>query len=119
MTAAPGMVVAVRCHFCSRQLPTWRTHQLAMYAQRICDDCLEWHSKALEFLAGGAMPGCQSCGATFDFLRDSAIGVEDIRMYFVPKDGVYAVLCATCCGPYVAKRADLYRETPFGHANHI
>lgn len=87
-------------------------------AQRICDDCLAWHNKALEFLAGGPIPGCQGCGATFEFLRDSTLGVE-IRLYVVPKDGIYQVLCQICCGSYVAKRSDLYRETPFGHAQSL
>ena len=110
-----GAVIAVRCHYCSRQLPAWRTHQLESASQRICDDCLEWHNKAIEFLAGRAMPGCQVCCATWEFLRDSALGVE-VRMYVVPKDGIYQILCATCVGPYVSKRADLYQGTPFGHA---
>jgi hypothetical protein len=112
-----GAVIAVRCHYCSRQLPAWRTHQLGgteRPAQRICDDCLDWHNRALDFLAGEAQPGCQVCLATWEFLRDSAVGVETVRMYVCPKDGIYQLICSACVGPYVAKRADLYRGTPFG-----
>jgi hypothetical protein len=87
-------------------------HQLAE-AQRICDYCLDWHNKAIEFIAGGAIPGCQVCGASFEFLRDSTPGVE-VRMYVVPKDGIYQVLCQTCIQPYVLQRADLYGGTRFG-----
>ncbi len=115
MTPAPAvhsLVIAVRCHFCSRQLPAFRTHQIAD-AQTICDDCIEWHNKALEFLAGAPPPGCQACGATWEFLRDSTPGAE-VRMYVVPADGIYQIRCATCIRGYLPKRRDLYRETPFG-----
>jgi hypothetical protein len=112
MTAS-AMAVAVRCHYCSKQLPAWRTHLMSGGAQRICDYCLEWHNTAIEFLAGGAIPGCQGCGATFEFLRDSTLG-EEVRMYVVPKDGIYQVLCATCVRGYLPKRADLYKGTAFG-----
>jgi hypothetical protein len=105
-------VLRVRCHFCSKQLPAYRTHQITG-AQRICDCCLEWHRKALDFLGGGAIPGCQECGASWEFLRDSTRNVE-VRLYVVPKDGIYQVLCSACVRPYVPKRADLYGGTQFG-----
>jgi len=85
-------VVSIVCHFCSRPRPAWRIHQITR-AQSICDYCLEWHKAALEFLAGRSMPGCQVCGETWEFLRDSTLGVE-VRMYVVPKDGNYQILCA-------------------------
>ena len=105
-------VIKVRCHYCSRELPAFRTHQLRA-AQRICDDCLDWHNKAIEFMAGHPPPGCQDCGMTWEFLRDSHLGVE-IRMYVVPRDGIYQILCATCVQRYLPKRADLYKGTAFG-----
>lgn len=111
----PG-VIAVRCHYCSKERPAWRVHRLAHNAQIICDYCLEWHNKAIEFLAGRAMPGCQVCGASWEFLRDAAVGSVEVRMYVVPKDGIYQVVCSTCFRPYVAKREDLYGGTPFGVA---
>jgi hypothetical protein len=109
---SPGLIVAVRCHYCSRELPAFRTHQITG-AQRICDDCLDWHNKAIEFLAGAPPPGCQACGATWEFLRDSELAVE-IRMYVVPRDGIYQILCRSCVQPYLPKRADLYAGTAFG-----
>lgn len=108
-------LVAHRCNYCSRQLPAFRVHRIAANSQVICDDCLDWHNKAIEFLAGGAIPGCQACGASWEFLHASTLGVE-IRLYVVPKDGIYQVLCATCVRPYVSQRADLYRDTRFGAA---
>ena len=111
MTAAP-LIVAVRCHFCSKQRPAFRVASLAS-GQKICDDCLEWHQRAVAFLGGAMPPGCQVCGASWEFLRDSTLG-DEVRMYVVPKDGIYQVHCATCVAAYVAKRADLYKGTQFG-----
>ena len=79
---------------------------------------MEWHNRGIEFLAGNAMPGCQSCGATWELLRDIAPG-SHVRMFVLPKDGIYQVLCESCVTPYVEKRADLYRGTPFGAALHL
>jgi hypothetical protein len=111
MVNVPG-VVSVRCHYCSKEYPAWRTHQMHT-AQRICDYCLDWHNKAIEFLAGRGLPGCQVCGASWEFLHDSTLGVE-VRMYVVPKDGIYQILCSTCIRPYVSVRKDLYGGTAFG-----
>ena len=108
----PG-VIPVRCHYCSKERPAWRTHQITG-AQRICDYCLEWHNKAIEFLAGRGMPGCQACGASWEILRDSAPRDVEVRMYVVPKDGIYQLLCSACVRPYVSTRADLYGGTRFG-----
>jgi hypothetical protein len=111
-----GIVAAVRCNFCTRFLPAWRTHRFgtdANPAQTVCDDCLDWHMRALDLLAGNAVPGCQGCGASREKLRDLSPGVE-FRLYVVPRDGIYQVLCAACVRPYVEKRRDLYRDTPFG-----
>lgn len=72
---------------------------------------------AIELLAGRALPGCQNCGLTSDELREilsKGDGAVEVRLYVVPRDGVYQVLCSSCVRPYVAKRADLYRGTPFG-----
>jgi hypothetical protein len=57
--------------------------------------------------------GCQECGASWVALRDSTPGVE-VRMYVVPKDGIYQLLCGQCVLPYAGKRADLYAGTKFG-----
>ncbi len=106
-------VVRVRCHFCSRERAIWQVHRLAGNSQVLCEDCLDWHQRGIEFLAGNAMPGCQSCLSTWERLRDQTLG-EHVRLYVVPKDGIYQVLCEACIRPYTEKRADLYRGTRFG-----
>ena len=90
----------------------FRVHAMAS-GQIICDDCMDWHQHALAFLAGEVPRGCQECGATWEFLRDSTLGVE-VRIYVVPRDGILQVLCATCVRRYLPKRADLYHGTQFG-----
>lgn len=79
----------------------------------MCVRCLEWHSHALDLLAGGIPPGCQECEVSFDDMRRSAADA-DIRMYVVPRDGIYQVLCRRCCDRYVRSRRDLYKGTQFG-----
>ena len=112
------MILLFRCNYCSKHRPQSSVHKLgsaSLPGQIICDDCLAWHNRAIEFLAGNVMPGCQVCGADHETLYARSGGVE-VRMYVVPKDGVYQVLCVGCVGPYVSKRADLYAGTAFGSA---
>lgn len=106
-------VLKLRCNFCSKELPVHRVHQI-QHAQIICDNCLDWHNKALDFLAGGSIPGCQVCERSWSVLRDEAKSVE-VRLYVVPRDGIYQVHCAACAADYLPKRADLYQGTEFGH----
>jgi hypothetical protein len=113
-----SVLASLRCHYCSRWRAAWDVHRLGTPekpAQLICMNCLDWHQRALDLLAGHAMPGCQECCATWATLRDQAPGVE-VRLYVVPRDGIYQVLCASCVGPYVRARRDLYVGTPFAHA---
>jgi hypothetical protein len=110
--SAAAVFVALRCNWCSKQRPSFRVHQLAS-RQAICDYCLDWHNEALLMLAGGIPAGCQKCQRTWAQLRDETLGAE-VRMYVVPKDGIYQLLCASCVKPYLPKRADLYRGTKFG-----
>ncbi len=105
-------LVAIRCSFCSKQRPSFRVYRLTP-GQVICDHCLDWHFHALEFLAGGVARGCQECQTSWAVLRDSTASVE-VRMYVVPKDGIYQLLCATCVQRYLPKRSDLYKGTQFG-----
>jgi ribosomal protein S26 len=108
------LVESVQCNYCSKWRPRFRVHAITN-AQTICDHCLEWHLHALDFL-GGAMPrGCQVCDRDWETLRDTTPGTQ-VRMYVVPKDGIYQLLCASCATPYVGKRGDLYRGTQFGEA---
>jgi hypothetical protein len=108
-------LIAVRCAYCSKFRVASRVHRLAGHAQAICDHCWEWHNRALEFLAGGQPPGCQACDATWETLRDRAAG-DKVRLYCVPRDGIYQLLCAECVRPYIGKRRDLYKDTAFGAA---
>jgi hypothetical protein len=111
-------VILVRCNYCSKHRARSTVHHLgsaSLPGQIICDDCLAWHNQAIELLAGNAMPGCQGCGESNEIVYARSGGVE-IRLYVVPKDGIYQVLCARCVGPYVSKRSDLYAGTPFGAA---
>jgi hypothetical protein len=105
-------LVAVRCAFCSHERAAHRVHALAS-GQTICDYCIEWHRNALDVLGGGVPRGCQECGASWEFLRDSTLGVE-VRMYVVPKDGIYQLLCALCVRSYLVKVPDLNRHTRYG-----
>lgn len=113
-------IALVRCHYCSRERPPWRVHRLgsdARPAQTICDYCLEWHQRAIDLLSGHGISGCQACEATWETLRDREPDAE-VRLYVVPRDGIYQVLCAACVQPYVKSRKDLYRGTPYGALIH-
>jgi len=79
----------------------------------MCARCLEWHLHAMDLLAGRVPPGCQECGATMQALVRAA-GNADVRLYVVPRDGIYQVLCKRCCDVYVRSRRDLYKGTEFG-----
>jgi hypothetical protein len=105
-------LVAVRCSFCSKERPAHRVHHLTN-GQIICDYCMEWHRNAMDVLSGGVPRGCQECGATWEFLRDSTLGVE-VRMYVVPKDGIYQLLCSLCVAKYLQKVPHLNKGTRFG-----
>lgn len=112
-----GVIAAVRCNFCSRFLPAFRVHAFGTAerpAQRICDDCLQWHLRALDLLAGRGVPSaCQGCGTSRERLAEISPGV-DWRLYVVPRDGILSVLCRSCVLPYARQRGDLYRGTSFG-----
>ncbi len=98
-------MILVRCNYCSKHRLRSTVHYLgsaSLPGQIICDVCLDWHNRAIELLAGNEIPPCQECGKIAQ------------RLYVVPRDGVYQVLCRRCVGPYVSKRADLYRGTAYG-----
>lgn len=109
---APIVMMTVRCNYCSKQRPAFRVHRMES-GQIICDHCLEWHFHVLDFLGGAAPKGCSGCGSSWEKLRAEAPGVE-ARLYAVPKDGIYQLLCAVCAKAYVALRSDLYKGTEFG-----
>ena len=81
---------------------------------RICWHCFEWHLKALEVLAGNAVPDdCQNCGRFRETLKSDAPSGE-ARMYLHAKDGVYVLLCKTCSDAYERAASQLYRNTAYG-----
>jgi hypothetical protein len=46
-------------------------------------------------------------------LKERSNGVE-VRMYAVPKDGMYQLLCKACADVYIPKRKDVYGDTEIG-----
>lgn len=101
-----------QCNWCSKFRPDFLTHRLSSN-QVICENCLDWHNAALEMLGGEPPRGCQECGRSWQTLSAETPGLQ-VRMYVVPKDGIYQLLCPSCVRPYLPKRADLYRGTEFG-----
>jgi hypothetical protein len=93
-------------------LASFRVHRLAT-RQVICDDCLEWHLHALQFLGGAPPRGCQGCRRDWQSLQDETPG-DQVRLYVVAKDGMYQLLCAACVKPYLPKTKELYKGTRFG-----
>ncbi len=79
----------------------------------MCGKCREWHQHALAVLAGEGPHGCQACNKSDDTLRGESPG-DDYRMYVVPADGAYQLLCKACKDLFVVKQRRLYRGTRFG-----
>lgn len=105
--------MALRCTWCSQHKSPYDLMHLST-GQLMCRRCYEWHHHALELLASGQLPpGCQECGLTMQQLN-AVTNATTTRMYVVPKDGIYQVICLTCKEAYCRKRADLYRGTAFG-----
>jgi hypothetical protein len=108
-----GIVIASRCHYCSKQLSPEDMHTF-MSGQNWCRSCFTWHLHAVEVLHGAFPKGCQECGLLLDDLKKLSPAHEiSVRMFVVPKDGIYQLLCRTCKDTYCMKRADLYKGTQF------
>jgi hypothetical protein len=107
----------VKCRFCSKWISK---HEAVGAPERgfACHKCIEWHFHALDVLGGAVPHGCQECSTSFEYLAalKESQGQHDIRMYVVPKDGIYQLLCTRCKDAYVRKRADHYGDTSFGNA---
>jgi len=74
--------------------------------------CLEWHFHALDVLGGATPHGCQGCGTSWAVQKEKSGGVE-VRMYAVPRDGVYQLLCSPCLKLFVPKAREMYKGTEF------
>ena len=87
----------------------------------ICWHCYERHVEALAMLAGNPPRGCQECHRTIADLEaiSRRAGAADTRLVLERKDGIYQILCLPCSAVYQAKRADLFRRTPYGAAMKI
>ncbi len=77
--------------------------------------CLEWHFHAMDVLGGAIPQGCQECGRSWAVLKEIAGGVE-VRLYAVPRDGVYQLLCSSCLKIFVPKAREMYKGTEFAAA---
>ena len=97
------------CRYCKKYRPAEELLTIA----RMCVDCRLWHEHAMDVLAGAVPKGCQKCRVTFQQIRDGEVSA-DIKMYVVPLDGIYQVLCRPCCGQFVRKSRDRYKNTAFG-----
>jgi hypothetical protein len=106
---APAVLrVQIQCRYCHKYRPAEELLGIA----RMCLYCREWHAHALEVLSGAVPKGCQECGLSFEQIRVSTFDA-DVKMYVVPLDGIYQVLCRPCCGEFVRKSRDRYQGTAF------
>jgi hypothetical protein len=106
--------VQAMCRYCGKARPA----EEILTGAGICVRCLEWHQIALDLLAGKLPRGCQECGLSFETIRALAPGAE-VKMYVVPRDGIYQVLCRPCCDVYVRKARTLYRGTAFAKSQNL
>jgi hypothetical protein len=109
---SPAFIEAIVCNWCTKARPRFRVHRLQSN-QVICDYCLDWQQHALDVLGGAPPRGCQGCCKTWAMLSAMTPG-DQVRMYVVPKDGIYQLLCAACIKPYLPKTPQLYKGTKFG-----
>jgi hypothetical protein len=110
-----GVIAAVRCNFCSRQVAPSSAHRTGTAGPLVCDNCLDWHFHALGVLGGETPRGCQECGRTWERMQAESPAIEmAVRVFVVQKDGIYQMLCPVCAARYLPKRADLYQGTEFG-----
>ena len=75
-----------------------------------CYRCQDWSERAAHVIDAAA--GCQECLASWQQLRERAPGA-DVKVYVVPSDGIYKVLCRPCCDDFVRKSRFLYAGTAF------
>lgn len=116
MSAA--LIVTVRCHYCSKDQHPGEIISIGTGGAKMCFRCYEWHVENINALAQGGVPmGCFECRVTWAELR-ARVGPDDnpddVKMFLVPKDGIYQLLCRTCSDAYERKRADLLRGTLYG-----
>lgn len=118
MNAAVAQFVRVRCHYCSQFRHRGDVLTIGTGRALICLHCREWHEANIAALAANGVPkGCFECRATWAELRlrvSAGDNPDEFKMFLVPKDGIYQLLCRTCSDAYEQKRADLLRGTLYG-----
>ncbi len=95
-----------QCPQCGRYCPP----EELKGTQPRCYDCQDWHERTVNVIE--ASIGCHECKKTWIELRDSGTGAE-MKMYVVPRDGTYQVLCRPCCDEFVRLSRALYAGTAF------
>lgn len=105
------IVIAHRCNFCSRQLNPADVWSYSS-GQSICQQCIDKQRKMRDMLAGKIEYSCVECGAKPEVKVTQSLST--VRLYAVPKDGVYQFLCNPCKDAYCIKRRDIYGGTQFG-----
>jgi len=107
VTALNGVVISVRCHYCSKQKPPREIAKIPGNI-RICSYCWDQHLRLMQMIANGGLPDhCQECGP-------GAGNEVDEHLFLVDKDGIKQVLCQTCMDRYARKRMDLFGPTKYG-----
>jgi hypothetical protein len=123
MSGNVSAVIKVRCHYCSQFRHPLEVLPIGTGGVVMCWRCHEWHCQNIEALAKGGVPhGCFECRATWDELRlrfAAGDNPDDVKMYLVPRDGIYQLLCRTCSDAYELKRADLLRGTLYGQTKGV
>lgn len=109
--------LTVRCQYCSKHYPACNMVSSAA-STRICLNCYEGHTKAVDALAGKREPECQCCQKSLGQLAVEQ-GVDSVPMTAHWKDGVYQLLCRPCSDRYEQKRRDLYGGTPYAYQKGI
>lgn len=119
---APAIINA-KCHYCSQWRLPGEIIQIGVGGVKMCFHCHEWHVKQIDAVAiGGVPPGCFDCRKTWEELRlsfDLGDNPSEVKMFLVPKDGIYQLLCRTCSDAYEQKRADLLKGTQHGQTKGI
>jgi hypothetical protein len=100
--------VYASCPQCGRATPPEELNG----TQPRCLNCQDWHEKAITLL--NVAEGCHECKLTWEQIRERAPDADEkVKMYVVPRDGTYQVLCRACCELYVHKVRALYAGTAF------
>lgn len=72
-----------------------------------CHECWSWN--AIEIARIRGITGCCDCQLTFERLK--AIGR---RMFLVPKDGIYQILCQVCNDRWELLVKEMFKATRYG-----